>query len=54
MAKKDCVLEHEARINKYGVSWCIECGKLMPNDAKKPLDKIKINGVFVPIKSKQL
>ena len=36
--KIDCKQKHRLRQNKFGVTWCTECGMLSNSDAK-PLDK---------------
>ena len=37
--KKICEIgKHRLRTNKFGVTWCIECG-ILSNKPAKPLDK---------------
>lgn len=36
--KIDCIKTHRPRTNKFGVTWCTECGKLFIHEGK-PLDK---------------
>ena len=44
-----CKKEHRPRQNNFGVSWCIDCGRLMDKPAPKKLTAIKINGQFVSL-----